>query len=82
VTDLNTLVSPSSGWTLVRALGISNSGWVTGVGLLDPDLGGPLPSYATNFLIQLPEPTSISAFGLIVACALRRDRRAAAGHRA
>ncbi len=50
MTDLNTLISPTSGWTLEAATGINNHSQITGYGLingqehaflLDPDINSP-----------------------------------------
>jgi uncharacterized membrane protein len=77
--DLNSLIDPSSGWVLTSARDISNTGWVSGIGLYDPDLGGPAEAYGRGFLIQLPEPSSAAAvLASAAACLLRRRRGAAA----
>jgi hypothetical protein len=55
--DLNALIDPVSGWTLNRATAISNTGWVGGIGLFDPDGAGGQESYARLFLLQLPAPS-------------------------
>jgi len=52
--DLNTLIGPSSGWVLEKALGISQDNWVTGIGSFDPDGTGPLPAYERAFLMAVP----------------------------
>jgi hypothetical protein len=54
--DLNTLIDPVSGWTLTQAHAISNTGWIGGSGLFDPDGAGGQESYARLFLLQLPAP--------------------------
>jgi hypothetical protein len=52
--DLNTLIDPSSNWTLTRARAITDNGWVTGFGLFDPDgAGGPLAAYQRQFLLKV-----------------------------
>jgi hypothetical protein len=54
--DLNTLIDPSSGWQLEYAACISDTGWIVGEGIYDPDgLGGDY----RMFLMQVPEPSSI-----------------------
>lgn len=68
--DLNTLISPTSGWTLTEARGISDTNWVTGYGDFDPDGTGPTGAYQRPFLLDVssvvPEPSSL----VLVACAL------------
>jgi hypothetical protein len=76
--DLNTLVTPNSGWTLTEADSISDTNWITGLGQFDPDGSGPQSAYTRPFLIQLPEPTM--AFPLaILLCAVARLRGARSG---
>jgi hypothetical protein len=53
--DLNSLIDPSSGWVLHRARGISETGWITGLGSFDPDGLGNTASYLRHFLIRVPE---------------------------
>ena len=74
--DLNTLLSPAdqSLWTLKQAIGISDTNWVTGIGSYDPDAAGPLPAYDRMFLMQVPEPTSLSLLTLGALALLRRKR--------
>ena len=77
--DLNTLLSPTdaSFWTLTAASGISETGWVTGVGSYDSDgAAGPLASYTRAFLIQVPEPTSLVTLVTCGTILLLRGRRA------
>ena len=52
--DLNTLIDPNSGWDLRVALEISNTGWIVGEGLFDPDGLGGQDAYSRTFLIQVP----------------------------
>ncbi len=65
--DLNSLIDPSSGWDLSEAVGISDTGWVTGWGLYYPNgFGG--TSYARDFLINIssvPEPSSLRSPPLV-----------------
>ncbi len=57
--DLNTLIDPASGWTLTKALGISNTGWVSGIGVFDPDGPDGESGYQRLFVLHLvPEPTA------------------------
>jgi hypothetical protein len=58
--DLNTLIAPDSGWRLLEARHISDTGWISGIGRFD--LGGE-PPYERLFLLQVrvvPEPASIA----------------------
>ena len=56
--DLNTLIDPASGWTLTSALGISNTGWISGIGVFDPDGPGGESGYQRLFVMHMvPEPT-------------------------
>ena len=73
--DLNTLIDPASGWTLREARGISDTNWVTGIAVYDPDGSGPLDATNRAFLIQIPEPTSMAALAVWVVAALRRRTR-------
>lgn len=64
--DLSDLIHPASGWSyLEEATAISDTGWVTGVGMYDPDgVGGDDP-YRRMFLLNIndityvPEPTAL-----------------------
>lgn len=40
VTDLNTLIDPASGWVLIEAHDVNESGWIVGRGLLNGDQQG------------------------------------------
>lgn len=78
IIDLNSLIDTATGWTeLIEAQAISNGGWITGYGRFDPDGTGPLAAYDRTFLMQIPEPATLSllALGGLVA-ALRRRRGA------
>jgi hypothetical protein len=57
--DLNTLIDPLSGWTLNSATAISNTGWIGGIGLFDPDGPGEQEAYDRLFLIQLPASSEL-----------------------
>jgi hypothetical protein len=58
--DLNTMIDPASGWTLNQAYSISNTGWVTGVGVFDSDGPGGEAAYQRLFLMQMvPEPGTL-----------------------
>ena len=64
--DLNTWIDPASGWTLDEARGVSDTGWISGIGRYDPDGPGPQVSYPRLFVLQIPEPNA----GLLTAIAL------------
>jgi len=60
IVNLNSLIDPSSGWFLREAIGISNTGWITGHGTYDPDGPGGYAPYARSFLLRLvPESSSL-----------------------
>jgi hypothetical protein len=52
--DLNTLIDPTGGWVLSSAAAISDTGWIAGNGLFDPDGAGGQAAYDRMFLLQLP----------------------------
>lgn len=55
--DLNDLIDPASGWTALTVAGdITDTGWVTGSGMFDPDGAGPLASYSRMFILRVPPP--------------------------
>jgi probable HAF family extracellular repeat protein len=66
--DLNSLISPTSGWTLTSAVAINDSGQIVGNGLFD---GNPAAILLTPVVIT-PEPSSLAlaalgAIGLLLA---------------
>jgi len=79
VVDLNTLMDPASGWTLIEAGGISDTNWVTGLGLFDPDGPGPMVSYSRLFLLNvsnaIPEPIALPLLELNLTLLPHRRRR-------
>lgn len=84
--DLNSLIDPNSGWVLTQANAISDTGWIAGMGLFDPDGTGSAAPYARAFLMQVPEP-GLSFATLLTALSrslIRRTRsaRVCAGDRA
>jgi uncharacterized membrane protein len=64
--DLNTLIDPASGWLLERALGISDTGWIVGMGLFDADGPEGQAAELRHYLIHVPatavvpEPESLA----------------------
>lgn len=60
---IDTLIDPAAGWRLTEAVSISNTGWIVGSGMFDPDGGGPQNQFARYFLVQLPtavpEPSAV-----------------------
>jgi hypothetical protein len=58
--DLNTLLPAGSGWLLIDARGISDTGWISGTGNFDPDGVGGQAGYNRAFVMQLPEPGCLS----------------------
>ena len=64
--DLNTLIDPSSGWTLLIARGINDSGWIVGYGALD--------GVGRGFAMQVPEPTALAMLGLGGLALIRRRK--------
>jgi uncharacterized membrane protein len=57
LTNLNTLISPSSGWVLLSATGINDRGQITGYGLKDAATGSqPSPSYVLRAYLLTPRP--------------------------
>jgi hypothetical protein len=72
--DLNLLIDANSGWVLNRANSISDTGWITGVGMYDPDGEGGQDAYQRLFLLQLPEPSALGAIALGL-CGLLWRRR-------
>ncbi|MBN2580300.1 MAG: DUF3466 family protein [Pirellulales bacterium] len=74
--DLNTLIAPDSGWTLSEAWGISNTGWVAGIGDYDPDGAGGQEPYVRAFLVQVPEPSGLTLLiGVLLGAFFWRRRR-------
>ena len=57
--DLNTLIDPSSGWRLKYAQDISDTGWIEGVGVFDPDGSGAHVAYSRHFLIHVPAAAAL-----------------------
>ncbi len=60
---IDTLIDPAAGWRLTEAVSISNTGWIVGSGMFDPDGAGSQNQFARYFLVQLPtavpEPTAM-----------------------
>jgi hypothetical protein len=72
--NLNTLIDPNSGWTLTKAVSISDTSWIVGMGLFDPDGPGGAGSYDRLFLVQIPEPATLALLTLGGLAMLRRRR--------
>jgi hypothetical protein len=72
IVDLNTLIDPASGWLLTSAYNISDTGWIVGLGVFDPDGIGGEEAYDRMFLIQIPEPGTLFLFVLGAAGLLAR----------
>jgi probable HAF family extracellular repeat protein len=53
--DLNTLLAPGSNWQLSHARDISDTGFITGEGIYDPDGAGPAPFEGRYFLMLVPQ---------------------------
>jgi hypothetical protein len=74
--DLNSLIDPSSGWTLKDALAISDTGWFAGNALFDPDGPGGVAAYHRTYVLQIPEPSTCGALaGVTGLLTLRRNVR-------
>ncbi|MDX2037715.1 MAG: PEP-CTERM sorting domain-containing protein [Isosphaeraceae bacterium] len=81
--DLNTLISPTSGWHLLAATAINGESQITGYGLiggnihafrLDPILGEPLDS-APGTAVPEPSTLVLTAAGALVLAAFAAARR-------
>jgi hypothetical protein len=76
-TDLNTLIDPSSGWLLNNTYAITDSGWILGDGMFDPDGPGGQDAYYRLFLIRVPEPnlTILLAAAIFSVFLVRRTQK-------
>jgi hypothetical protein len=75
--DLNDLIDPTSGWVLRNSFSISDTNWITGVGVFDPDGPGGATAYSRVFLLQLPpvpEPAT-AVLGLLAVASTISIRR-------
>jgi uncharacterized membrane protein len=64
--DLNTLIDPNSGWTLTRAMSISEDGqWIGGKGQFQPIVQGPFAPYARLWAVRLSEAADFSSDGKV-----------------
>jgi len=57
--DLNTLISPMTGWRLERALAVSDTGWIAGIGKFDDGPGGVPVPYDRVFMLQVPTTVAL-----------------------
>ena len=84
VHDLNSLISPASGWVLTDAYAINDAGWITGTGTFDPDGPGGMAPESSVFLMQVPAAAVPEPAGFVLAAAgaggllwqIRRQRAA------
>jgi hypothetical protein len=79
--DLNSLIDPASGWFLADAYAVSDTGWIAGDGMFDPDGPGGQEAYGRLFLMQVPEPAAGSALMMLAAGAAAFTRRRGARRR-
>lgn len=54
IVDLNTLVV-GTGWTLEKAQGLTDTGFISGIGTYDPDKNGPAAAHTRAFSILVPQ---------------------------
>ena len=59
MTDLNNLISPTSGWVLATASAVNNNGWIVGCG--DDPSGGNGEMF---LLTPTPEPSTLVLLGI------------------
>jgi probable HAF family extracellular repeat protein len=60
IVDLNTMIAPGSGWTLTAAFGVSNPGYITGVGTFQ---GTPHAYLLTPVGVPAPPALALLAIG-------------------
>jgi hypothetical protein len=58
--DLNTLIATGSGWQFERALAISDTGWIAGIGKFDDGPGGTPAPYDRVFMLQVPVAVTLA----------------------
>ena len=78
--DLNTLIDPASGWSLLYARTINDNGWISGRGIFDPDGAGGQVGASRDFIMQVPaaavpEPGGLALLSLAIPPLLRRRAR-------
>jgi probable HAF family extracellular repeat protein len=74
------LIDLAGGWFLNKATSISDSGWIAGAGLFDPDGPGGNAAQPRMFLMHAPEtavpvPTGLALFTIAAPALLRRRRQ-------
>ena len=69
MTDLNTLIDPSSGWMLEEATGINDNGWIVGYGY-----NSATGRYDAVLLTPIPEPSAFALLARPRPCGVRLRR--------
>lgn len=62
--DLNSLVTPGSGWDLTNAQDINDAGQITGIGMTSAATHAFLLTLSTPPSVSVPEPASLTLLGL------------------
>jgi hypothetical protein len=84
--DLNSLLPANSGWDLLQAYAINDSGQITGVGLYDGQMSAFLltdPPSGPPGITEVPEPSAVLLIGAMLAAmiAVRRKLNVGSGFR-